>query len=203
MRQRELGWAPCMPTIRETLPTGPRWLFEVKADGWRVQLVKDSKSLRIVSRTGKDLTAMLGPFPSSLRIPAQTAVLDGEPVTGLADFGSLRSAMAREPMSLLVFAFDLLHLDGRDFRPQPLVVRRARLGRLIARADTPALQLSHAFKDGAKLLAECERRGLEGVVAKQTDRAYRSGRADHWVKVKTASWKAASAGRGEMFASGR
>jgi bifunctional non-homologous end joining protein LigD len=138
-----------MPTIRETLPTGPRWLFEVKADGWRVQLVKDGKSLRIVSRTGKDLTAMLGPFPSSLRIPAQTAVLDGEPVTGLADFGSLRSAIAREPMSLLVFAFDLLHLDGRDFRPQPLVVRRARLGRMIARADTPALQISQAFKDGA------------------------------------------------------
>ena len=185
------------------MPTGPRWLFEVKADGWRVQLVKDGQSLRIISRTGKDLTAMLGPFPGSLRIPAKTAVLDAELVTGLADFGSLRSAMAREPMSLLVFAFDLLHLDGRDFRPQPLVVRRARLGRLIARADTPALQLSHAFKDGAKLLAECERRGLEGVVAKQTDRAYRSGRADHWVKVKTASWKAASAGRGEMFASGR
>jgi bifunctional non-homologous end joining protein LigD len=106
-------------------------------------------------------------------------------------------------MSLLVFAFDLLHLDGRDFRPQSLVVRRARLGRMIARADTPALQLSHAFNDGAKLLAECERRGLEGDVAKQTDQAYRSGRADHWIKVKTTSWKATNADRGQMFASGR
>ena len=169
------------------MPTGPRWLFEVKADGWRVQLVKDGKSIRVISRTGKDLTAMLGPFPGSLRIPAKTAVLDAELVTGLAEFASLRSAMARVPMSLLVFAVDLWDLDGRDFFPQPLVVRRARLGRLIGKADTPALLLSHAFKDGAKLLAECERRGLEGVVAKRLDLSYRSGRADHWIKVKTAA----------------
>ena len=194
---------PCLPTLRETLPTGPRWLFEVKADGWRVQLVKDGKSLRIISRTGKDLTGMLGRFPASIKIPAKTAVLDAELVTGLAEFGSLRSAMAREPMSLIAFAFDLLHLDGRDFRPQPLVVRRARLGRLIGKADTPAIQISHAFRDGAKLLAECERRGLEGVVAKRVDLPYRSGRADHWIKVKTAAWKETNADRGALFSSGR
>jgi hypothetical protein len=83
------------------------------------------------------------------------------------------------------------------------MTRRCPLGRLIGKADTPALQLSHAFNDGAKLLAECERRGLEGDVAKQTDQAYRSGRADHWIKVKTTSWKATNADRGQMFASGR
>jgi ATP-dependent DNA ligase len=64
------------------------------------------------------------------------------------------------------------------------MTRRCALGRLIGKADTPALA---AFKHGTKLLAECERRGLEGVVAKQTDRAYHSGRADHWIKVKTTS----------------
>jgi ATP-dependent DNA ligase len=56
-----------------------------------------------------------------------------------------------------------------------------------------------AFDDPVKLLAAAERMGLEGIVSKRRESVYRSGRSRDWIKVKTAAWRAANAGRGEMF----
>ena len=44
---------------------------------------------------------------------------------GISDFHALRAAMTREPYRIVFFAFDLLHLDGKDLRRLPLVERRA------------------------------------------------------------------------------
>ena len=52
--------------------------------------------------------------------------------------------------------------------------------------------------DGERLLAECERLCLEGIVSKRMDAPYRSGKCD-WVKVKTNAWREANKDRGEMF----
>jgi ATP-dependent DNA ligase len=52
----------------------------------------------------------------------------------------------RSQGDLVVFAFDLLHCDGRDFRPLPLIERRRRLERLLARSDAPCLRLVACFE---------------------------------------------------------
>ena len=76
-------------------------------------------------------------------------------------------------MPTCVYCFDLLELNGRDLREQPLVQRRARLQALLARAKCNVIRFSEAFPDPTALLAECARLGLEGIVAKRKDSPYR------------------------------
>ena len=49
-----------------------------------------------------------------------------------------------------------------------------------------------------RLLAECKRRGIEGIVSKRKDAPYRSGKCD-WVKAKTKVWRETNNDRGELF----
>jgi bifunctional non-homologous end joining protein LigD len=91
-----------------------------------------------------------------------------------------------------VYCFDLLELNGRDLREQPLVQRRARLEALLKRAKCNLIRFSEAFPNANDLLAECARLGLEGIVAKRRDAPYRSGTRSRWIKVKTPEWKAAN-----------
>ena len=102
-------------------------------------------------------------------------------------------------MPTCVYAFDLLELQGRDLREQALVQRRARLQALLVRAKSDLLRFSESFPDANALLAECSRRGLEGIVAKRKDAPYRSGTRGGWIKVKTSEWKAANQYRAKLF----
>ena len=100
---------------------------------------------------------------------------------------------------LAVFAFDLLHHDGEDLRPLPLIERRLQLTELVARSNVHCLHLVQGFDDGAKLLEAAERHGLEGIVSKRQASAYRSGPSRDWVKMKTAAWRAANRERWRLF----
>jgi bifunctional non-homologous end joining protein LigD len=101
-----------------------------------------------------------------------------------------------------VYCFDLLELNGRDLREQPLVQRRARLQALLARAKCNLIRFSDSFPDATALLSECSRRGLEGIVAKRKDAPYRSGTRSGWIKVKTSEWRAANQYRAKLFEKG-
>ncbi len=83
-------------------------------------------------------------------------------------------------------------------RERPLLERRSKLKRLIARFDNSFVRFSEGFADADKLLAECERLGLEGIVSKRQDQPYRSIRPD-WIKVKTKAWREANRNRGKLF----
>jgi ATP-dependent DNA ligase len=91
------------------------------------------------------------------------------------------------------WAFDLMALNWNDLRIVALEDRKRRLGHLIARSAISRLLHSEAFDDGERLLAECGKRGLEGVVAKHKASVYRSGRATSWVKVKCPAWQTPTA----------
>ena len=67
------------------------------------------------------------------------------------------------------------------------------------RANNDRLHYSEPFTDGAALLAECETRGLEGVIGKHINSVYRSGPSTSWIKVKSATWREANRNRGELF----
>ena len=86
-----------------------------------------------------------------------------------------------------LMAFDLLHLDGRDTSRLPLLERKATLAELIERAGrgNSLLRFSaHVEGDGVEILRNACNMGLEGIVSKQIDRPYRSGRYGDWTKSK-------------------
>jgi bifunctional non-homologous end joining protein LigD len=80
--------------------------------------------------------------------------------------------------------FDLLYLDGVRITPLTLTERKAQLADLVAATDTEHIQFSGAFLDPIKLLATCEKMGLEGIVSKRRDSAYRSGPTRDWLNAR-------------------
>jgi bifunctional non-homologous end joining protein LigD len=170
---------PCSPITAKTVPAGDGWLHEPKLDGYRLQIAKDGRLVRLYSKGGYDWT---GRFPSLAEaladIPCRSAVIDGELCfrtgIGAADFAGLQLALrSRQHLKLTVFAFDLLHRDGADLRQLPLSECRRRLEWLLARSDVTCMRLVVAFDDGVRLFAEAERRQLEGIVSKRKGSPYR------------------------------
>src|SRR5262245_55623102 len=170
---------PCSPIRAKEVPAGEGWLHEVKFDGYRVQAHKIGSRVVVFSRNGHDFTER---FPSVAQLlhelPAKAAVLDGEFVASDADgrpnFARLHVRWTR-PNTIHLWAFDLLALNSRDLRPQPLVKRQACLQALLERFGCPAITLFEPFEDGLALLQVADERGLEGIGSKGRDAPYRSG----------------------------
>ncbi len=102
--------------------------------------------------------------------------------------------------ALCLWAFDLLYLDGVRITPMPLTQRKPILNDLVNLADNERrLQFSGEFADPERLLATGEKTGLEGIVSKRRESAYRSGKTRDWLKIKTVSWRAANRDRWEML----
>jgi bifunctional non-homologous end joining protein LigD len=194
---------PAVPILKPRPPKGDGWLYEIKFDGYRVQLhVRDGQAI-IYSKNGADFTKR---FPriaaAAAELPVTTAIIDAEVVAcdaaGAPDFRALHGGNYAQT-DLCVWAFDLLEIDGQDIRQMPLILRRVKLGKLLRAYDHDALRYSEAFTNAEKLLEECSKRGLEGIVAKEKGGAYWSGTKAGWVKVKTSQWREMHKDRGEMF----
>jgi bifunctional non-homologous end joining protein LigD len=146
-------------------------LYELNLDGWRVQLHKAGLSSTIYGRNGGDLTRRFPRIAAAvLGLPARSCIIDGELIAagvhGQPDFLAL---LHGRRAATCVYCFDVLELNGRDLREQPLVQRRARLQALLGRAQSNLLRFSESFPNADALLTECSRRGLEGIVAERKD----------------------------------
>jgi bifunctional non-homologous end joining protein LigD len=171
-------------------PEGAHWIHEIKYDGYRCQVLLDRGQVRVFTRNGYDWTDR---YPSIVRaassLRCQSAIIDGEAIvqdgSGASDFDSLNSAMRWRPESIILYAFDLMHLDGADLRREALSLRRSVLKVLVGNDDESRIQFSEAFVgDGAVLFKACAEQGLEGIVSKQGLAPYRSGRTRTWLKTK-------------------
>jgi bifunctional non-homologous end joining protein LigD len=183
--------APELATLVDSVPEGAQWLHETKFDGYRILgLVEDGKA-RLLSRNGKDWTARLPGVKEGLEaLGVSRALVDGEAAALLPDgrtrFQALQNRLsADEPVELVYFAFDLLHLEGYDLRGAPLEARKALLERLVGRDAGGVVRYSaHVGGQGAAFFRVACERGLEGIVCKRRDAPYRSGRGRDWLKVK-------------------
>jgi bifunctional non-homologous end joining protein LigD len=92
---------------------------------------------------------------------------------GLSDFNALQNRRNDGWASLL--AFDVLEIDGDDLRDQPLIERRERLRKLLARRNDGVQFVEHLQGHGAKIFAHACRLGLEGIVSKRADSPHRAG----------------------------
>jgi bifunctional non-homologous end joining protein LigD len=186
------------PKLAKDVPSGPEWLHEIKFDGFRLQIHKHGPGARLFSRNGADFTSRYPRIAAAAeRMPARSAIIDAELVACDADDNpDFYALMFSRPGKLCAWCFDLLMLDGEDLRPRPLVDRRRLLADILT-GET--LRYSAHFEDGEKLLAAAEARGLEGIVSKRLGAAYIAGNGCGWLKIKTASWRAANRDRHELF----
>jgi len=182
---------PALATLRSTPPPGGRWLHEIKFDGYRLQAhIRDGKA-RLLTRSGLDWTEKFGDaIVTALgSLPVRQAIMDGELIVegagGASDFSALQAALSEGRVDrMALYLFDLLYLDGYDFRPVPLAERKATLQKLLDGAP-PVLRYSEHFEeDGELVFRHACRLSLEGIVSKAGDAAYRSGRGKDWIKSK-------------------
>jgi bifunctional non-homologous end joining protein LigD len=176
---------PALATPIAKVPSGSRWLHEIKFDGYRVQVRLANEAVTIFTRRGLDWTHRFKKVAHVVwHVRAGSAIIDGEIVVpaadGTTDFSVLQNELKGKSTSIVLIAFDLLYLNGRDLRKLPLFRRKAELRTIIAATD---VQFSESFEiDGAKMFAHACKVGLEGVVSKVRDSTYSSGRGNVWVK---------------------
>ncbi len=170
------------------LPSGPRWEYEAKWDGYRIEAVKLGKSVRLFSRRGSDFTKKFARVAEDVAgLETESAVIDGEVValdeTGHPSFQALQHAKSLPAgFRLVFFAFDLLSVDGKNLRRLPLVERRELLRELVEGSDV--MFSGSLIGTAAAVQRVVKRYGLEGVVAKRTDSVYEAGeRTGAWVKL--------------------
>jgi len=177
---------------------GDDWLFEIKWDGYRAIAFIENGKVRLVSRNQNELTAR---YPELKDMPefvkAKTAILDGEVVAldadGRASFSLMqqrtgfrpggRKAVANADVAVLYYAFDLLYLDGYDWRRVPLEERKKKLQSVLQSGD--ALRYSDHYEAQGKALFDIARdKKLEGILAKRRTSLYEERRSREWLKIK-------------------
>jgi bifunctional non-homologous end joining protein LigD len=180
---------PALASSIAKVPTGDRWIHEIKFDGYRVQVHLANTEVKVFTRNGHDWTHRFKKVASDAwHISAGSAIIDGEIVVpaadGTTDFSVLQNELKGQSTKIVMVAFDLLYLNGHDLRKLPLVQRKALLKKLI---DKTGILFSESFEvDGREMLKHACKTGLEGIVSKVRDSNYLSGRSNDWVKVTCA-----------------
>jgi bifunctional non-homologous end joining protein LigD len=176
----------------------PGWLFEIKWDGYRAIAFIDDGKVRLVSRNQNELTPRYPELKDMLEsVKAKTAILDGEVVAldseGRASFSLMQQrtgfrpgghrVAAKADVPVLYYAFDLLYLDGYDWRRMPLEERKNKLASILQPGDV--LRFSDHYEAQGKALFEIAReKKLEGILAKKRNSCYEERRSREWLKIK-------------------
>ena len=186
----EALWKRVFPPMLATLVAAPPepdadWVYEVKYDGYRALSALSSGRVAMVTRNGLDLTAR---FPHIARawsrVVVGDAVIDGE-ICALDARGRPRFQLLQEgdPETIL-FAFDLVWLDGQDLRGRPLEERRDLLESVMSNVGGPLRLAERVAGPAAEALARVSADGLEGLIAKRRGSTYVSTRSRDWLKLK-------------------
>jgi bifunctional non-homologous end joining protein LigD len=181
-------------------PNGAEWIHELKLDGYRIQIHVRStrrqkprgRETKLLTRNGLDWTARMPDIANAAaKLNVDAAILDGEVVAldknGGTSFADLQAAFQEGKQKYLTyFAFDLLHLDGRNVRDLPLSQRKKLLTELLSNINgkVPLLLSEHFHSSGEEVFRKACSLGAEGVVSKLETAKYRSGRGSTWLKVK-------------------
>ena len=162
-RKRSPAILPCLPRTAQRPPKGAGWIQEVKHDGFRIIARRDAKGVRLFTRNGYDFTARFPKIVDAVAsLSVRSCVVDGE-------------AIVVDERGLSVFD---------DLRWVPLEDRKQTLGDLIRGIDDGIAFNQHFDGDGEIIFRHACSLGCEGIVSKRLGSAYRSGRVNHWLKIK-------------------
>jgi ATP-dependent DNA ligase len=128
---------PCLTSPADKPPSGSNWIHEIKHDGFRLMARRDSAGIRLITRGGHDWSQRYPLVVEAVNhLKVRSCLIDGEVVCcderGLATFQLLRHRR-NEPQALL-YAFDLLELNGADLRREPIEVRKATLASILRKS---------------------------------------------------------------------
>lgn len=173
----------------DTVPSGDRWLHEMKYDGYRTLISVGSDEGRAYTRSGLDWSdRFAGIVTDALKLKVGSALIDGEAVVldadGRSSFQALQGALKGAPATIDYFAFDLLELDGEDLTGLPLVERKAKLQKILPKGKSRLRYSDHIVGSGEKLLNQFCAAGLEGVISKLATGKYVGSRSGGWLKTK-------------------
>jgi bifunctional non-homologous end joining protein LigD len=171
----------------KTLPSRASWWFEPKCDGYRCVALKNGDRVTLFSRNGNSFD-----YPDVVqavrKLPTKMAVIDGEVVAldeeGRPCFELLgTSKRSSKGCTIQFYAFDLLHVNGRDPLAWPIEKRKNLLREIV---DRSAVRFCPSFEcDPETIIAEVQRLGFEGVVAKRRGSVYKPGeRNGAWLKMR-------------------
>jgi len=182
---------PELATAVTSLSSPSDWLYEIKYDGYRLLACKAGSDARLYTRRGHDWTDRFGPIAAAVaRLGARECVLDGEACVvddgGRPSFAALQEWLSggSAPARIAFVVFDLLWLDGRDVRGEPIEVRRELLEKLVEGQGGPLSFSSAVAGDLADILRSAKEAGLEGLMAKRKGSTYVGGRTTQWVKLR-------------------
>jgi ATP-dependent DNA ligase len=169
-------------------------VHEIKHDGFRLMARRDAAGVRLLTRNGHDWAdryPLIAEAASALGV--RSCLIDGEAVAcdgdGMPVFDRLR--YRRADKTVFLYAFDLIELNGRDLRREPIEVRKRQLATLLRKALV-GLQLNEHLEHeaGAVVFRHACKMGLEGIVSKRLGSPYRSGRSPDWLKMKNPACEA-------------
>lgn len=178
-----------LASLSKELVTGPELVYEEKYDGIRAVSYRDRERVRLLSRTGQDLTAGFSAIVKALgALPDDDFVLDGELVVFDKSRVSRFQLLQRrgDPRTRVVYVvFDCLRSQGRDLLLRPLEERRKRVLELIPSRSGPLMPSRRLPRAGEKALATARARTWEGIIAKIATSPYEPGvRSRAWLKIK-------------------
>jgi len=192
---------PMLANPRKTIPTGSQYHYEIKWDGIRVFIIVDEKSLKIISRSGREITKH---FPKLVEAREEFEVEEGlfdgeivvldeagrpqfsEVISRMHTMGERSIAQASISKKATCYIFDCLIVDGHEMIYKPQQRRHAILSGIIPKMKY--FRVSQVFEDGKALFEGISKAGMEGIMAKNKEAIYFPGqRSDAWLKIKVRS----------------
>ncbi|KTD74202.1 DNA ligase D [Legionella tucsonensis] len=165
-------------------------MHEIKFDGYRIIALIHNEHIRLKSRNNKDWTNdLLSVVDALKKLALPQAILDGEVVLldehGKSDFQLLQNTIKLNPNAPYVYyLFDILYYEQFDLRTIPLLKRKAILKNVLEGQDKVLRFSDHIIGEGSFLFHRACELGLEGIISKQIDSSYISGRTKRWLKIK-------------------
>lgn len=174
----------CLPVSE--LPRGDGWTYEIKLDGYRLEVVKTADAVTLLSRRRNILNEKYPYIAEALKGLPDETVIDGELVAldeaGRSHFNRLQNFRSAAG-EIRYVAFDVLMHRGKDLTLRPLTERRRILKHLLPVNDR--VSLAPVDESGAHLLKFVRQHGLEGIVAKRSESLYEPGkRTGLWSKYR-------------------
>lgn len=191
-------FAPMLATLTEERFSRAGWLFEPKLDGERALVFRQGREIRILSRNQKILNEKYPELAAAFEAQSQKSfTVDGEIVTFAGEVTSFarlqqRMQVQRPSRELLkeipvsFYAFDLLFQGSDDLRRLPLRRRKELLAKTL-NFNEQLRYTGHRETDGESFYHEACKQHWEGVIAKNGDSPYISGRSTQWLKFKCTS----------------
>ena len=163
----------------------PGWVFEEKYDGIRILAYKEGANVKLLSRNDLDRTVTFADIVTAVgRLQDRTLLLDGEVVAFDSKRVSCFQLLQRGDFAQRFVVFDCLYRNGRDLRSEPLSRRRHELEAALGEPPKQILLSRRLAQNGLTAYSIAKRRGLEGMIAKDSDAPYEERRSSNWLKVK-------------------